>query len=93
MVFAYMPEKMERDLKDNGSKVWRKDMESIIGLTESVIKGNISSIIAMEKEFYITVKNKNILVNGKMDTNRDKESIKHKTKKWMGYGLKEIYLK
>lgn len=56
-------------------------MESIIGLTESVIKGNISSIIAMEKEFYITVKNRNILVNGKMDTNRDKESIKHKTKK------------
>ena len=56
-------------------------MESIIGLTESVIKGNISSIIAMEKEFYITVKNRNILVNGKMDINRDKESIKHKTKK------------
>lgn len=56
-------------------------MESIIGLTESITKGNISSIIAMEKEFYITIKNKNILVNGKMGTNRDRASIKHKTKK------------
>lgn len=40
----------------------------------------------MEKEFYITLKNKNILVNGKMATSKDKESIKHKTKKWMDYG-------
>lgn len=93
MVFALTLVKMAKDMKDNGLEAWNRVMESIIGQMGKDIKGSTNSIIGKAKGLCIIVRNKNIQVVGRMGISTDKEFIRHNTKEWMGYGLKEIYPK
>ncbi len=63
------------------------------GLMVENMKVNTSKTKGMVMEQCVIVKNKNIGGNGNMVKNMDKEFMNRKNKKWMGFGLKEIYQK
>lgn len=63
------------------------------GLMVENMKVNTSKTKGMVMVQCVIVKNKNIGGNGNMVKNMDKEFMNRRNKKWMGFGLKEIYQK